>query len=348
MLRRFGLPALFVIALFVVLWMRRGDASTDPWQTVISGPTMGTTWTVKVVTTGKPEPSAVKGARQEITATLEAVNASMSTYREDSELSGFNRGTATAPVQASPMLMAVVSEARAIAEVTGGAFDVTVGPLVNAWGFGPDKDGDVPTEAELSALMSRVGQDMIAIDSGAGTLSKARGDVYVDLSAIAKGYGVDQVAATLDRLGYGAYLVEVGGEVRARGLNKSGEPWRLGVEVPVAGPQRRVHRVVPLLDQAMATSGDYRNVIEREGKRLSHTIDPRTGRPVEHTTASVTVVSDTCMQADALATALSVLGPEEGLTLAESKGWAVLMLIRDGEAFAERRTTAFDALVAPK
>ncbi|MFT7580049.1 MAG: thiamine biosynthesis lipoprotein [Myxococcota bacterium] len=347
LMRRFGLPALFVIALFVVLWMRQGDAATDPWQTALSGPTMGTTWTLKVVTSGKPEVAAVKRLRDAAAHAVAAVNTSMSTYQADSELSRFNASASTEPFGVSAMLLAVLVEAQATTAVTGGAFDVTVGPLVNAWGFGPKKDTPAPTGAELAVLQARVGADKLTVDVSGATVTKARTDVYVDLSAIAKGYGVDQMAAALDRLGYTNYMVEVGGEVRAKGRNKAGETWRIGVEVPVASAQRRVQTIVPLDGRSMATSGDYRNYIERDGKRLSHTIDPRTGRPVEHTAASVTVVSETCMKADALATALNVLGPDAGMALAQAKGWAVLMLVHEGDGFVERKTAAFEALTVP-
>lgn len=346
-LRRFGLPALFVLALFIALWMRRGDVATDPWQTALSGPTMGTTWNVKVITAGKPDGPTVKAIKDAASQAVAAVNSSMSTYDPESELSKFNMSASTAPFGISPMLLEVLSEAQATGALTNGAFDVTIGPLVNAWGFGPDKDKPAPTVAEIAALKNRLGIDKLSIDTAAKTVRKTQADVYVDLSAIAKGYGVDRVAAALDALGHTNYMVEVGGEIRAKGRNKAGNPWRVGVEVPVSGQQRRVQTVVALSDHAMATSGDYRNYIERDGKRLSHTIDPRTGHPVEHTAASVTVVSETCMTADALATALNVLGPKQGMALAEAKGWAVLMLIREGDGFVQRKTSTFEALAKP-
>jgi len=342
-IRRFALPAVFVIALFVVLWWRAG---TDRQLIALSGPTMGTSWSLKVVVEGSPEPAAAKALQAAAAKAVDAVNASMSTYKKDSELSLFNQHASSDPFKVSDMLLEVLLEARATAEVSGGAFDVTVGPLVNAWGFGPDKELDPPSDLKLEKLRKRVGADKVSVDQATSSVSKKRPDVYVDLSAIAKGYGVDRMAAALDGLGYTDFMVEIGGEVRAKGRNRSGAPWRIGVEQPADGQNRRVHTVVPLDNKAMATSGDYRNYIERDGKRLSHTIDPRTGRPIEHKAASVTVVADTCMTADALATALNVMGPEAGMKLADAKGWAVLMLVREGEAFVERRTKAFETLVA--
>lgn len=343
LLRRFGLPAVFVFALFAVLWMRQAGETSAPQELALSGPTMGTTWSVKLVTTGAADEAEATRARAAITGALDAVNASMSTYAPDSELSRFNAAQTTDPVPASAMLLEVLTEAAATTAVSGGAFDVTVGPLVGAWGFGADRAGTPPDAATLEALRQRVGPDKLVLDATAQTVRKTRPDVYVDLSAIAKGYGVDRVALALDALGLTDYMVEVGGEVRARGHNRSGLPWQLGVEAPVVG-ERRVHSVVPLSGKSMATSGDYRSFVERDGQRLSHTIDPRLGRPIAHATASVTVVADTCMTADALATALNVLGPDEGMALATARGWAVMMLLHDGDGFIERRTPAYDAL----
>ncbi|MEZ4268769.1 MAG: FAD:protein FMN transferase [Myxococcota bacterium] len=346
LLRRFGLPAVFVFALFAVLWMRQEGDAVGPHETALSGPTMGTSWSVKLVTSGPATEAQEARARAAITTALDAVNASMSTYAPDSELSRFNAAQTTEPVPASAMLLEVLTEAAATTAASGGAFDVTVGPLVRAWGFGADHAATPPDAAALEALRQRVGADKLVLDPVARTVRKTRPDVYVDLSAIAKGYGVDRVALALDALGFVDYMVEVGGEVRTRGHNRSGVPWQLGVEAPVVG-ERRVHSVVSLSGRSMATSGDYRNFIERDGQRLSHTIDPRVGRPVAHAAASVTVVADTCMTADALATALNVLGPDEGMALAIARGWAVMMLLHDGDGFSARRTPAYEALDGP-
>ncbi len=341
--RRFVLPALFVGALFYVLFDRRPG---PPDALTASGRTMGTSFTVKVVSAGTIPPEKQKAFRDAVADALDAVDGSMSTWRPDSGLAKLNKA-GTEPVKASAQLRAVLLEAKRTSELSDGAFDVTVGPLVNAWGFGPAKKAGVPDESTLSALRARVGFAKLEIDPTAGTVRKQRADVYVDLSAIAKGYAVDRVALALEGLGFEHYMVELGGEVRVKGHNDRAKPWSIGVERPIGGQDRPVQQAISLSAGAVATSGDYRNFYEKDGKRLSHTVDPRTGRPVEHALASVTVVTETCMRADALATAITVLGPDAGLQLALRQKVAVLMLVRDGKGgFEARSTPAFKALGA--
>ncbi|MEL6179825.1 MAG: FAD:protein FMN transferase, partial [Myxococcota bacterium] len=341
-LRRFVLPMIFVIALFVALFMRRPDGgSGDPSELwTITGPIMGTTFTVKVL------PKEVKTDRdtteKAIQEALNTVNAQMSTYQKDSELSQFNANPSTEPIAISPELALVTAEALRLNTLSGGAFDVTVGPLVNAWGFGPDTRGKPPSEETLAQLKQRVGADKISLNTDGPTLTKAHPEVYVDLSAIAKGHGVDQVAKTLDTLGYNDYMVEVGGEVRAHGVNAEGKPWRIGIEKPDENA-RAIQEVVALDNMALATSGNYRNFYEdASGKRISHTIDPVTGRPVTHRLASVSVLHPSCMTADGLATALNVLGDTKGYTWAAKENLAALFIIKDPEGrFLEKATPAF-------
>jgi thiamine biosynthesis lipoprotein len=238
----------------------------------------------------------------------------------------------------------VFREAREIAALTGGALDITVGPLVEAWGFGPTPTGPPPSEAQLAALRERVGWDRIELDEGASTLTKTVDGLRADLSAVAKGYAVDRVAEALLGLGETRLMVEVGGEVRTAGRNARSEPWRIGIERPVAGPGRGMQRLVPLSDLSIATSGGYRNYRDVDGQRLIHILDPRLGRPVSHALASVSVVAPSCTRADGLATALLVLGPEEGLALAEREGIAALLLVADGSGgFQEVATSTFAA-----
>jgi thiamine biosynthesis lipoprotein len=234
--------------------------------------------------------------------------------------------------------------AQEVSEASGGAFDVTVGPIVNTWGFGPVKQARPPTDAEIAAARADVGYRLLAIDAAAGTIAKARPDMYADLSAIAKGFGVDQVARALDARGIGRYMVEVGGEVRVRGTNAAGVPWQVGIERPDETVQR-AQLVVPMANVSMATSGDYRNYFEKDGRRFSHEIDPTTGHPIRHRLASVTVLAPECAFADAYATALLVLGPERGYALALKKGLAAYFIERRPEGgFAERQTPAFASL----
>ncbi|MCP4203223.1 MAG: FAD:protein FMN transferase [bacterium] len=229
-------------------------------------------------------------------------------------------------------------------EVSGGAFDVTVGPLVEAWGFGPGgRRSRQPSEEELRELLGATGYRGLELDASAQTIRKKLPEIYCDLSGVAKGYGVDRVAAALDRLRADRYMIEVGGEIRTRGRNLEGRAWQLAIESPTAA--RAVHRVVSLSGAALATSGDYRNHHDLEGSRVSHTIDPRVGRPVEHSLASVSVVHSQCALADAFATALMVLGPDQGWRLAVRENLATLFLIRDSEAgLVEKMTPAFDEL----
>jgi len=300
---------------------------------------MGTTWTVRMAEALDEETSAaVEGT---IVAELERVDAAMSTWREDSELSALNRHRDTTPFALSADTAAVLAEALRIGDVTGGAFDVTVGPLVEAWGFGPGQPEGEPSEAAVRELKAATGLDKLRLDPGAGTVAKAVPTVEVDLSGIAKGYAVDRVAEALEALGHERYMVEVGGEVRARGRNPDGEIWRIGIERPDA-VRGSLQRIVPLDDAALATSGDYRNFRLVDGVRLTHILDPREGAPVHHRLASVTVLHPSCTTADALATGLMVLGPDDALALAERQGLAVLLLIRDGQGgFEERSSPSF-------
>jgi len=311
---------------------------------LFSGPTMGTVYTIKVV--GEP---LTRARREEISVVigqqLERVNSRMSTYLPDSELSRFNLYTGSEPFPLSPETLAVLRAAMAVSEATDGAFDITVGLLVEAWGFGAgEADPDGPSEAQIEDLRGRVGWRQLQIE--AGGVRKMDPLLACDLSAIAKGYAVDLVAGALEELGYSDYMVEVGGEVRVAGFSARREPWRIGIERPEVA-ERRLQEVMPLTDIALATSGDYRNFVVRDGRRLSHTIDPRTGRPVEHAGASVTVLADRCMTADAWATALMVLGPEAGYELAVARSLPVLFLIHDGKGgFSERSTPALTHLLA--
>jgi FAD:protein FMN transferase len=316
------LAGLFLLAFLT--WWRLSESPTDPARQEFVGETMGTTFSVKLRL--PPEfPLGSEALFDAIQGELDAVNGTMSTYQPDSDLSRFNEWDSTEPFEVSPEVADVMRHALQVSRETNGAFDITVGPLVNAYGFGPDLRVDMPTDDELALLYLRVGYDKLSVDPEKNVVSKSRGDVYCDLSAIAKGYGVDRVATKLEELGITDYFVEVGGEVRGRGVNFEGQPWRVGIEQPVAG-ERAVRKVVPLHDAAMATSGSYRNYTDVDGLRVSHTIDPRIGRPVAHNLVSVSVIHPSCEMADAYATALMVLGPEEGPAFAREKGLQALFI----------------------
>jgi FAD:protein FMN transferase len=308
---------------------------------IISGQTMGTTYTVKIV----DEDLDNATIRSQIERELKRVNGLMSTYDRHSELSTFNRAPVSVPFKVSQDTLEVLKLSAEIYANSEGAFDVTVGPLVNLWGFGPEASrDDVPQDDEIEAAMRRTGFDLLRL--GDGWLSKDR-DIYVDLSAIAKGFAVDRLALILEDQDVDNYLVEIGGELRARGTNDQGRPWTIAVEKP-DNLSRSVFRTLPLRDMSMATSGDYRNYFEVDGARYSHTINPRTGRPVTHNVASVTVLAPSAAIADGYATAIDVLGLEPGLGLARAQKLAVLVIIKTQSGFEERSSPALDLYLNPE
>jgi thiamine biosynthesis lipoprotein len=305
---------------------------------------MGTTYHVTV--SELPRGKSVSDIQAGVENVLGTVNRQMSNWSEDSEISQFNRSDSTDWFEVSPETAFVIAEAIRISEETGGAFDVTVAPLIDLWGFGPaGRDVEQPTDEQLDQLAEIIGSDKLStwLEPPAAIRKDVAG-VSVNLSAIAKGYGVDAVAVWLEAQGIENYLVEIGGEVRVAGNKPDDSRWRVAIERPIAG-QRSRHTTVELTDRSMATSGDYRNFIEQDGRRYSHTIDPRTRKPVTHPLASVTVLAESCLEADALATSLMVMGPDAGYNWAEHRGIPVLMLIHDGEGFSERSTTAWQQAV---
>jgi len=319
----------------------------SPETVRFEGETMGTTYLVQVSDPlSESERIAVSRMVQE---TLDDVNRTMSTYVADSEVSRFNRAAAGVAIPLSIPGFEVFSEAERVSELTGGAFDVTVAPLVRLWGFGAGawtrpQGPQVPSEEAIAAARALVGFHHIRLDDDPPSVTKDKDGVECDLSAIAKGYGVDLVAEELSRRGWKNFMVEVGGEVRTSGKNATGEAWRIGIEKPLPG-KRALQRTLPLSGLSLATSGDYRNFYEVDGKLYSHLIDPREGRPVSHNLASVSVVEDSCMRADALASGLLVLGPEEGYQLAVREDLTVLFLIRhDDGGIEERPSPSFAAL----
>ncbi len=302
---------------------------------------MGTTYTVKLVAESPLETAETDRLANVIFAAIEDVNGRMSTYKEDSELSRFNQLKTDEPFTVSDETLKVLLEAQRIGALSDHAYDITVGPLVNLWGFGPGlRANDISDEA-ITAARASVGWEKIEIDAASSTIRKLHPDVYVDLSSIAKGYGSDRVGDALAGEGYQRYMVELGGEIRAAGLNLSGAPWRVAIERPVED-ERAIQRVVPLENLSMATSGDYRNFYDADGERISHTIDPRTGRPVRGRVASVSVVDPSCMTADGWATALTALGEDEGFAIAEREQLTALFQLRqDDGTFEQKPTSAF-------
>lgn len=309
----------------------------------IAGQTMGTTYQVKAV--APPEGVTAETLRRAAEQALAEVNGKLNNWDRDSEISVFNAARSTDPITPSPELTTVMAEAFRLHEISGGRFDVTLAPLIDLWGFGPGKPkGKLPDDAAVEEALEAVGmRDVLVFDAAAPMLKKNRPGATVNLSAIAKGYGVDRIAAKIEELGVEEYLVEIGGDLICKGRNAAGDDWQIGVEKPDAGT-RNVQLIMPVSGFGVATSGDYRNFVEKDGKRYSHIIDPVTGRPVTHALASVTVLADTAMAADGLATALLVLGPDEGLALAEREGVATYFIIRADGGYKTVMSSRFTAL----
>ena len=322
--------------LFIVIATVYRFSIFSPELVSFSGPTMGTTYTVKFYTTENvKKPSDLKGG---VDAALVRVNKLMSTYDPNSELSVFNKLPANQFSNISEDMAYVIDKALLISEMSGGEYDITIGPLVNLWGFGPGKREDkVPSQVLIDEAKSRVGYHYLKLDGRRLTKEK---NIYVDLSSIAKGYGVDMVAQVLQSKGVQSYLIEVGGEILSKGVKADGESWKVAIESP-AGGHEIVERILSVTDVAVATSGDYRNYFEKNGVRYSHTISPKTGRPITHRLVSVTVVDKTTTMADGLATAITVLGPEKGFEFAQKNGIAAYLLIKTDFGFEERPSDAF-------
>jgi len=311
-------------------------------QVELVGSTMGTQFSVKLPN-GLGDHDALK-LQKAVEAVLEDIDESMSTYKPESMLSQFNSNPSVDWQRVETNFCRVVEQSLEISKQTNGAFDITIAPLVNLWGFGPGKLIDEPpNDDEIDIFLSGTGFENLHADCSQPAIRKDMPDLMLDLSAIGKGYAADVVADLLQSLGFDSFLVEVGGELRIKGLNSNGEAWAIGIEAPLPNA-RKPHSVVHLTDTAMATSGDYRNYFEADGQLFSHTIDTRTGRPVTHSLASVTVVDDRGWRADAMATALLVMGPEDGMAFAEREGLAVLMLIRTSDSIEERQSAAFAEL----
>ncbi len=300
---------------------------------------MGTSFTIKIPQL--PASLSNDEAKTQIKTLLDELNGQMSTYQSDSELSLFNKSQSTEWEKVSPSLYFVLKQAKTISFLSKGAFDITVGPLVNLWGFGPDPMKYIaPDDGEVAEKLLKVGSRFLLFDEKTQKIKKKIPELYLDLSGIAKGYAVDQVGLLLEKLGVSNYMIEIGGELRLKGKNSQNKPWRIAIEKP-SSERQTIQKVLPLSNVSLATSGDYRNFFEVNGVRFSHTIDPRTGKPIKHKLASITILSDTTMKADALATALMVLGADEGYKVAEKENIAALFIIKIKGGFVEKASSSF-------
>ncbi len=335
-----------VICLLFSLSRCTGDRK-DLADFSVNGTTMGTTYHITIA--GEALDSQMRSLiATSVDSVLLDFNQILSTYEDQSEISRFNRNKSTYPIHVSDRLLHVVKTGLYFCEASGGAFDMTVMPIVNFFGFGFEPgENRFPTVDEIDSWLQLTGCDKLV--AGDTTLTKSDPGITIDLSAIAKGDGVDYVSNFLLERGYKNIFVEIGGEIMTHGVNKSSEPWKIGIDRPTLGgaPGADLQHVIELSNQAIASSGDYRNYREVEGKRISHTIDPRTGSPISHNLASVSVIANTCLLADGIATTVMVLGLEEGLSWLENiEGVEGLLITREVDgSFKEYMTSNFEEYV---
>ena len=332
-------PALALVVLLLGVVACDGGPETVRLQ----GQVFGTGWSlVYQVTEGAPAASEVEA---QILAAFDVVNASMNTYDPDSLISRFNALPAGEAMEVDWDFAYVFTEARRLTALTAGAYDVTVSPLVDLWGFGPAGPSTPPSTAMVDETRGAVGLDLLEWEPQIRNLTKRDDRVSLEFSSIAKGYGVDLAADALDELGLLNFMLEVGGELQLRGNSPRGDAWRIAVERPGQG-QGGIQAAVSVTNTGVATSGDYRNFFEQDGQRYSHLIDPRSGYPIRHDLVSVTVVHPSTALADAWATGLCVLGSEAALELAEQQGLAVYLVRREGDDFRASWTKRFETYLA--
>ena len=300
--------------------------------TVLEGKTMGTFWRVSAIDLSAARAEELRG---KIQAQLDGDDQLMSTYKNDSALMRFNQSKSTSPWPVSEAMADIVTESLRVGYKTNGAMDITVGPLVNLWGFGPNKQPvKTPDQAQIDDARAKTGLQHLSVinQSGQQYLQKDIPDLFVDLSTVGEGYAADHLARLMAEEGISRYLVSVGGALVSRGMNASDKPWRVAIQKPT-DEQNAVQAIVDINGHGISTSGSYRNYYELDGKRISHVIDPQTGRPITHNLVSVTVISPTALEADAWDTGLMVLGTEKAKEVVRQQGLAVYMITREGEGF---------------
>lgn len=311
----------------------------------LTGPIMGTQYkiTLSCIGDSKVDKLTEQQWHDEVLSVMSRVNQSMSTYIVDSELSLFNASKTTDLQPASDDLISVLASAQRVSVETKGAFDSTVMPAVNLWGFGPVKKAtqSIPTDKEIESIKSYVGYDKLKMGKGYDSWQKLHPNVSVDFSAIAKGYAVDEVADRLFELGCENFLVDIGGELQVSGTNAAEKPWRLAIEKPDTNGSFQA--LLDVTDISVASSGDYKNFFLKEGKRFSHTIDPRTLKPITHNLAAVTVLDSRAQRADALATAFMVMG-SEAVDFAENNNIPAYFIFRTDEDNLKKEKPSFHVL----
>lgn len=313
------------------------DSATTPatpasTATVLDGKTMGTFWRVSVIGVDEAKAQAL---RAKVQAQLDADDRLLSTWKNDSALMRFNHAADTRPWPVSEAMADIVTLSLRIGAKTHGAMDITVGPLVNLWGFGPDKQPVATPDAQAIAVAkARTGLQHLQVinQSGRQFLQKDIPDLFVDLSTVGEGYAADHLARLMEQEGISRYLVSVGGALVSRGMNGEGKPWRVAIQKPT-DQENAVQAIVDINGHGISTSGSYRNYYELDGKRISHVIDPQTGQPITHKLVSVTVIAPTALEADGWDTGLMVLGPEKAQQVVREQGLAVYMIVKEGEGF---------------
>ncbi len=307
-------------------------------QAVLSGTTMGTTWSVVLAT--PPGPITLDALQKAIEGELLRINQLMSTYQADSELSQFNASTSTELTRLNAEILFVLDASLRISEVSDGAYDVTLGAVIDAWGFGAaDQNGEAPTEQQLQEASEATGFNRIV--RAGSKMSKDHPQMRIDLSSLAKGYAVDRIGLIVERIGAYDYLAEIGGEVRARGYRTKDKPWRVGIEIP----NGEVAQGLAMSNLSVASSGSYRNYREIDGKRVSHLIDGQTHQPISHNTVAATVLHRNTMLADAWATALMVVAPEKAQAIIHEQSIEVQLTYKTDTGFDIWRTPGFAEMV---
>lgn len=328
---------ILIVALLTLITGCFPSNNLSKQEVLLQGKTMGTTYNIKVIV--ENDSFNTESLQKDIDIALVNLNQEMSTYIADSELSLFNQLRSSNPVTISNGLTRVMKEAIRLGELSNGKLDVTIGPLVNLWGFGPEYRLDkVPSNELLQETKNRIGIENITLNGN--KLSKKIDDLYIDLSTIAKGYGVDLIAELIESNGIHNYLVEIGGEMRVKGFKHTGELWHVAIEKPIS-TERAVQQVIVPKNNAVATSGDYRIYFESEGQRFSHIIDPSSGKPISHKLVSVTVIHPSSMTADGLSTAMMVMGEDEALNFAEKNEIAAYLISKSENGFIEQSTVKF-------
>jgi thiamine biosynthesis lipoprotein len=327
----------YLIGLLFIIGCSPTDQTAKAREVLLQGKTMGSTYNIKLIVKG--ETIDTQAIHQDIDKLLKEINQQLSTYIPNSELSRFNRHLSTDPVSISPEFQFILSEAIRLGKLTEGKLDVTIGALVNLWGFGPQYRPEiVPSDVEIATARATVGLDKLSLVGD--QLSKTVPELYVDLSTIAKGYAVDKVGDLIQQQGVANYMVEVGGEMRVQGFKHDGTLWHVAIEKPVVG-RRAVQQIIVLGDNALASAGDYRNYFEVDGIRYSHIIDPDSAKPIQHNLVSVTVIHPVSMTADGLSTSMMLMGPEKALAFAKQHKLAAFFITKTEDGFEQQNTVEF-------